>query len=58
MIVVCQVADFGSARSAISEGYHWAEQNPPTSLNPFIRHRPQVYIPLHQHPCRAQGWFY
>lgn len=26
-----QVGDFGSARSATSEGYHWAEQGPPTS---------------------------
>lgn len=24
-----QVGDFGSARSAIREGYHWAEQDPP-----------------------------
>ena len=23
------MGDFGSARSAIDEGYHWAEQDPP-----------------------------
>ena len=28
-VVVGQVGDFGSARSAIREGYHWAEQDPP-----------------------------
>ncbi|CAL8464089.1 g3624 [Coccomyxa elongata] len=38
---IVKVGDFGSARSAISEGYHFAEQNPPTSHSPFIRHRPQ-----------------
>lgn len=48
---MCQVADFGSARSAISEGYHWAEQDPPTSLNPFIRQRPQVQVYLSE--CHA-----
>ena len=39
---IVKVADFGSARSAISEGYHWAEQGPPTSQKPLLRQRPQA----------------
>lgn len=27
---VIKIGDFGSARSALPEGYHWAEQGPPT----------------------------
>ncbi|KAK9811255.1 hypothetical protein WJX72_000671 [[Myrmecia] bisecta] len=27
---IVKIADFGSARSAKQEGYHWAEQDPPT----------------------------
>lgn len=33
MFMGAQVADFGSARSASQEGYHWAEQGPPEPRN-------------------------
>ena len=42
---IVKVADFGSARSATSEGYHWAEQGPPTSQKPLLRARPQARPP-------------
>jgi serine/threonine protein kinase len=43
---IVKVADFGSARSATSEGYHWAEQGPPSSHAAVLRHRPQARVHL------------
>ena len=52
-----QVGDFGSARSAIDEGYHWAEQDPPeraraTHFSDAGRARHQA---LRKRVCSAPG---
>ena len=46
-----QVGDFGSARSATSEGYHWAEQGPPNSSSDavLLKSRRQVTFSVHAH---------
>ncbi|CAL5226838.1 g9703 [Coccomyxa viridis] len=45
---IVKVGDFGSARSATSEGYHWAEQGPPTSAADALRIKRPGQGPLHK----------
>lgn len=52
-----QVGDFGSARSATSEGYHWAEQGPPISNSDavLLKSRRQVTLCVHAQPYHCCG---